>query len=183
MEMIGSTYTFNARNGEKITLRPVVMEDAGQIVDAVKEIVDAGEFLQKERPRTKSEEEDFISDCRMKGNMYTAIEKQGTVIGIARIIKGELTMKKHTGMFRTWINSKGQGLGIGKEVMDYSIQWGKENGLYKIWLTVFSENKIAIRLYEKAGFTVEGVQKGQVIINQELQDEWYMACFLKKESE
>ncbi|MDN4073279.1 MULTISPECIES: GNAT family N-acetyltransferase [Fictibacillus] len=181
MEIQGSTYTFIAKNGEEITLRPVKLEDAHQIIDAVQEIVEAGEFLQKERPRTLDEEEAFIKDCQEKGNMYTAIEKQGTVIGIARILKGDLTMKKHTGMFRTWINSKGQGLGIGKEVMDYSIRWAKTNGLYKISLTVFSENKIAIRLYEKAGFVVEGIQKGQVKINEELQDEWWMAYFLSSD--
>ncbi|MDM5338250.1 GNAT family protein [Fictibacillus enclensis] len=173
-----TTHTFTAKNDESITLRPVVFQDAVQIIEAVKEIVEAGEFLQKERPRTLAEEKAFIEECQEKGNMYTAIEKQGEVIGIARILRGELAMKRHTGMFRTWINSKGQGLGIGKEVMDYSIAWAKRNELYKISLTVFSENTVAIKLYEKAGFVVEGVQKGQVKINDSFQDEWWMAYFL-----
>lgn len=172
-------YTFTAKNGENITLRPVVIEDAEQIIQAVKEIVEAGAFLQKERPRTLEEEVAFIQECKERENMYTAIVKQDKVIGIARILKGELQMKQHIGLFRTWINSEGQGLGIGKEVMEYSISWAKNHGLYKICLTVFSENQIAIKLYEKAGFIVEGVQKGQVIIKGKMQDEWHMAFFLK----
>lgn len=71
-----TTHTFTAKNDESITLRPVVFQDAVQIIEAVKEIVEAGEFLQKERPRTLAEEKAFIEECQEKGNMYTAIEKQ-----------------------------------------------------------------------------------------------------------
>ncbi|MFC0188757.1 GNAT family N-acetyltransferase [Fictibacillus aquaticus] len=171
-------HSFTAKNGNIVTLRPAKEKDADDIITSVKEIVEAGEYLQKETARSLEEELSFINEMKEKGNMYTVVEVGGKAVGICRIVKSELEMKKHTGNFRTWISSDGQGLGISHEIMSYSINWASENGLYKIWLTVFAENEIAVKVYKKAGFIEEGRQKGQVKINGQLQDEILMAYFL-----
>ncbi|MFC7370713.1 GNAT family N-acetyltransferase [Fictibacillus iocasae] len=171
-------YAFTAKNGKQVRLRPAQASDALDIITSVKEIVDAGEYLNKETPRSLEEEKAFILEIKKNNNMYSVIELDGRAIGICHLIKGELEMKKHTGNFRTWLSSEGQGLGISSEIMKYTIRWGSEHGLYKIWLTVFAGNEVAIKVYEKAGFVVEGIQKGQANINGSLQDEIFMAYFL-----
>jgi RimJ/RimL family protein N-acetyltransferase len=178
MSRLELSHTFTAKNGTAVTLRPAKESDAADIITSVEEIVKAGEYLQKEATRTLEEEVSFIKEMKEKGNMYTVVEIGGKAVGICRIVKGELEMKKHTGNFRTWISSEGQGLGISSEIMSYSINWGSKNGLFKIWLTVFAENEIAVKVYEKAGFVEEGRQKGQANINGSLQDELFMAYFL-----
>ncbi|MDI5787956.1 GNAT family N-acetyltransferase [Bacillus licheniformis] len=70
-------------------------------------------------------------------------------------------MKRHTGLFRTWLHSKAQGLGIGREIMSYTLKWCRLHRLHKLCLTVF-RNEAALSLYKKSGFIVEGVQKEQV---------------------
>jgi RimJ/RimL family protein N-acetyltransferase len=175
----GETFSFEAKNGETIILRPVDENDAQDIIKHVETIVKAGRYLQKEEPRTLEEEIKFILETRLKGNMYTAVERKGKVVGIARVLKGELEMKKHTGIFRTWIHPDSQGLGIGKQVMNYTLRWGRTNNLHKLWLTVFSGNEKAVLVYEKSGFIIEGRQKNQAIIDGKFEDEVFMAYFFE----
>ncbi|OOE10797.1 GNAT family N-acetyltransferase [Fictibacillus arsenicus] len=175
----GETFSFEAKNGETIILRPVDENDAQDIIKHVETIVKAGRYLQKEEPRTLEEEKNFINETRLKGNMYTAVERKGKVVGIARVLKGELEMKKHTGIFRTWIHPDSQGLGIGKQVMNYTLRWGRAINLHKLWLTVFSGNEKAVLVYEKSGFIIEGRQKNQAIIDGEFEDEIFMAYFFE----
>ncbi|MFD1357717.1 GNAT family N-acetyltransferase [Fictibacillus halophilus] len=175
----GETFSFEAKNGETIILRPVAESDAKDIIKHVETIVKAGRYLQKEEPRSLEEEIKFILETKLKGNMYTAVERKGKVVGIARVLKGELEMKKHTGIFRTWIHPDSQGLGIGKQVMNYTLRWGRTNNLHKLWLTVFSGNEKAVLVYEKVGFITEGRQKNQVIIDGKFEDEIFMAYFFE----
>ncbi|GGB55235.1 GNAT family N-acetyltransferase [Fictibacillus barbaricus] len=176
----GDSFSFEAKNGETIILRPVEEKDAEDITAHVKAIVKAGRYLQKERPRSVSEEIEFIKEVKNKENMYTAVERNGKVVGIARVLKGELQMKRHTGVFRTWIHPDAQGLGIGKELLAYTLRWGKYMNLHKLWLTVFSGNEKATKVYAKAGFVIEGRQRNQVIIEGEFEDEIFMAYFFDK---
>ncbi|MDI3411610.1 GNAT family N-acetyltransferase [Bacillus sonorensis] len=129
------------KDGGQAVIRPVSLADAGDIIEAVKDVIDIGVYIQKERPRTLEEERAFIKDMNEKDNMYAAVEIDGKVCGIARVIRGELQMKRHTGLFRTWLHSKAQGLGIGKEIMSYTLKWCRLHQLHKLCLTVFSSNE------------------------------------------
>lgn len=169
---------FTAKDGTQVKLRPVREEDAKDIIHAVESIIAAGEYIQKEAPRTEAQEKEFIRDMDHKGNMYLAVERQNKVVGIARVIKGKLTMKKHTGLFRTWLSEEAQGLGIGKKIMEYTDHWCEQN-IRKLTLTVFSSNEVAYNLYKNYGFHEEGNQKEQVFINGEYVDEIWMAKFYR----
>ncbi|MBD1381642.1 GNAT family N-acetyltransferase [Metabacillus arenae] len=171
--------SFNAKNGQEVILRPVRKSDAEDIIEAVKSILDSGLYIQKEAPRTIEEERAFIDKIKKNDHMYTAAELDGKVVGIARVMRGELEMKRHTGLFRTWLHETVQGLGIGKELMNYTLEWCKIHQLHKLCLTVFTSNDIATKLYERVGFIIEGVQKEQVYLNGEYDDEMFMAYFFE----
>ncbi|KEZ50657.1 GNAT family N-acetyltransferase [Metabacillus indicus] len=168
---------FTAKNGEQITLRPVREEDAADIIESVQSIIDSGTYIQKESPRSLQEEKAFIKELKEKDNFYLGVEMQGKVVGIARVLRGELLMKRHTGLFRTWLTDSAQGLGIGKEVMSATLDWCRKNNLHKLCLTVFASNEVAVKLYEKYGFAIEGVQREQAILNGKYDDEIHMAYF------
>ncbi|MFC0558161.1 GNAT family N-acetyltransferase [Halalkalibacter alkalisediminis] len=174
---------FTAKDHSKVVLRPVHLQDAEEIVISVESIIKQGSSIQKERARTVEEEQAFIIEMTSKDNMYTVVEVNGLVKGIARVIRGELTMKRHTGLFRTWLHEDTQGKGIGKQIMDYTLTWCRLHQLHKLCLTVFDSNKIAKSLYEKYGFVTEGVQKDQVYINDVYHDEVFMAYFFKGKGE
>lgn len=165
------------KDGRSVTLRPVIESDAIDIIQAVQSIIESGVYIQKERPRTEEEEIDFIREVNEKDHMYMAAVLDGRAVGIARVLRGELEMKRHTGLFRTWLTNSAQGQGLGKEMIAYTLDWCRYHKLHKLCLTVFSSNEIAIKLYEKKGFVVEGIQKEQAILNGKYEDEWHMAYF------
>ncbi len=51
------------------------------------------------------------------------------------------------------------GFGIGRNLLQQSIQWADSNGIIKMELNVIETNEKAISLYQKNGFAVEGVLK------------------------
>lgn len=175
--MFMQTTTFEAKNGKMVTIRPAEERDAQQITTAVQEIIEAGQYIQKEAPREIEEEKAFIRSIVKKENMYVVAEVEGEVVGIARVLRGDLQMKHHTGMFRTWLIAKVQGMGIGKKLMEYTLEWCGEQKLHKLCLTVFASNPVAYELYKKAGFHEEGVMKEQACLNGEYVDEIFMAIF------
>ena len=67
------------KDGGEAVIRPVKMADAPDIIEAVKDVIQTGVYIQKERPRTLEEERAFISDMMKKDNMYAAVEIDGTV--------------------------------------------------------------------------------------------------------
>ncbi|MFC0473414.1 GNAT family protein [Halalkalibacter kiskunsagensis] len=172
--------SFTAKDQSHIVLRPVQKFDAKDIIDSASSIIEQGSYIQKERVRSLEEEHAFINEMKAKDNMYIVVEVNGLARGIARVIRGDLEMKRHTGLFRTWLHEEAQGKGIGKKVMEYTLKWCQTHKLHKLCLTVFASNAIAKGLYEKAGFIVEGVQKEQVYINETYDDEIFMAYFFKE---
>lgn len=175
-------WSFAANDQTEVTLRPVEKSDAGAIIASAAGIVSQGTYLQKERVHTLAEEEAFIEQIDRKDNMYIVVEIAGTVQGVARVLRGELAMKRHTGLYRMWLDDSVQGKGIGKKVLEYTLVWCRQHRLHKLCLTVFSTNQIARRLYEKFGFITEGVQKEQVWLGEQFADEIFMAYFFDESS-
>ncbi|WP_096154324.1 MULTISPECIES: GNAT family N-acetyltransferase [Bacillus] len=168
---------FEAKDNSSVKIRPLETTDASDLVESVRTIVEAGSYIQKDVPRTVEEEEAFIMEMKKKKNMYVGVEWNGKVVGLARVIRGEIKMKKHTGLFRTWLTDEVQGLGIGKKIMEYTDKWCMENNVRKLCLTVFASNEVAYNLYEKYGFIKEGVQIDQAYINGVYDDEIWMGKF------
>jgi RimJ/RimL family protein N-acetyltransferase len=180
LETTNQLKSFTAKDQTKVILRPAIQQDAQEIISAVTSIIEKGSAIQKENARSLQEEVDFIEQMKAQDNMYIVIEVDGSVKGIARVIRGELEMKRHTGLFRTWLHGDAQGKGIGGQIMDYTIQWCRRHHLHKLCLTVFASNEVAKYLYEKAGFVIEGVQKDQVFLNGTYDDEVLMAYFFNE---
>ncbi|PGT87477.1 GNAT family N-acetyltransferase [Bacillus sp. AFS040349] len=170
---------FTSKTGESVILRPVEERDAESIVNAVEQIIKSGSYIQKEAARSIQDEIKFIEHMALQDNMYVAVEINHQIVGIARVIRGELEMKSHTGLFRTWLVEAAQGKGIGTELLNYTIKWCKTHKLHKLCLTVFASNGLAHKLYERFGFVQEGIQKDQVKINGKYDDEVFMAYFFK----
>lgn len=56
------------------------------------------------------------------------------------------------------------GYGIGKSLLKESIDWANSNEIKKMTLIVLETNDIAINLYKKYDFEVEGVLKNDKIL-------------------
>jgi ribosomal protein S18 acetylase RimI-like enzyme len=65
----------------------------------------------------------------------------------------------HCGRLGMGVRKDFRRLGIGTRLIERTISEAKEKGLERIELEVLASNTLAIKLYEKMGFVVEGVKK------------------------
>ncbi|MER7719985.1 GNAT family protein [Streptomyces flaveolus] len=78
--------------------------------------------------------------------------------------------------FRTLIGPRGRGRGVGTEATRLIVGHAFERlGLHRVQLDVYGNNHRALRVYEKAGFVVEGVRREAAWRDGEWVDEVLMA--------
>jgi len=74
-----------------------------------------------------------------------------------------------------------RGHGVGSALIGHSLEWAMRSGtIEKVCLNVFSENIAAIKLYERAGFEIEGRLKRQIKLGSAYQDLILMAKIIRE---
>jgi ribosomal protein S18 acetylase RimI-like enzyme len=71
-----------------------------------------------------------------------------------------------------------QGRGVGRELIEGAVAEATRQGATKVTLRVLGPNAGARRLYERCGFIVEGVLRGEFILDGQLVDDVLMARYL-----
>ena len=73
--------------------------------------------------------------------------------------------------------NRGKGLGsfAVKEMLNHAFN---NLNLQRVELSVLEYNKVAIHLYEKSGFKIEGTREKSMFVNGSFVDEFYMAKIL-----
>ena len=60
------------------------------------------------------------------------------------------------GLLKAWRN-----VGLGTQLLQFIIEWAKENEVLElIWLQVYTQNELALKVYRRVGFEENGVIKG-----------------------
>ena len=100
---------------------------------------------------------------RWISNLPTSIalvaEYQGEIVGWASIYKFPHPRRKGLGDLGIYLHQDFHNVGLGTAMTERLLQLAKNEKMHRIELTVVGENKIALRLYEKFGFQIEGVSK------------------------
>lgn len=98
----------------------------------------------------QQEVQDILSDG--KNTKLMAYRENGKIVGIA-----SLAWYKVMSGFKGWVedvvvDQDLRGKGIGKQLMEKTIEEGKKLGLSDIFLYTEEERKVAIHMYESLGF-------------------------------
>jgi RimJ/RimL family protein N-acetyltransferase len=147
--------------GEKTVLRPFTEADADPMWEIVRdpEVVrftfEPGTDLTPERLRswygTRAEQPDRLD---------LAVTDRATGELVGEVVLYEVDPHARSCTFRTLIGPRGRGRGLGTEATRLIVGHGFERlGLHRIQLEAYSHNLRALRVYEKAGFVVEGVRR------------------------
>jgi L-phenylalanine/L-methionine N-acetyltransferase len=87
-------------------------------------------------------------------------ERAGQVLGTAGLHPAEQLRRRHCGHIGISVDPAAQHQGVGSALMqamcDYADQWAQ---IWRIELTVFTDNASAIALYQKFGFQHEGTHR------------------------
>jgi putative acetyltransferase len=86
-------------------------------------------------------------------------EYQGKIVGWASVYKLPRQRRKGVGDLAIYLHQNFHNVGLGTAMTELLLQLAKSEKMHRIELTVVAENKIALRLYEKFGFHIEGVSK------------------------
>jgi ribosomal protein S18 acetylase RimI-like enzyme len=93
--------------------------------------------------------------------MFGAFAPDGNLIGIVGFIRGNREKTRHRGeVVQMYVDPKFGGQGIGSRLLRELINAAfKLKDMESLELTVVANNTSAVKLYEKLGFKVFGVQK------------------------
>jgi GNAT superfamily N-acetyltransferase len=105
-------------------------------------------------------ESDVLKNISSDKIIYVVAIMNEEIVGVCFIDKTYLLLQNirlGTMIVKENARSKGVGTSLLNKVKEYAIK----NNVKKIWLWTQPELKSAIRLYEKNGFALEGIQKKQ----------------------
>jgi ribosomal protein S18 acetylase RimI-like enzyme len=101
--------------------------------------------------------------ARSESGIYVVLESNGNIVGHALLDPLRLEVTAHVVVLTIAIHEGQQGKGFGKLLLSHLIDWARSNaGIEKVMLHVRSSNEVAIGLYKKAGFSLDGVSARQI---------------------
>lgn len=108
--------------------------------------------------------------------VFYAVNKD-QVVGWIDISVASNPRMTHRGFLGMGVKKEYRGQGIGKSLLERALNHSKSIGLEKIELTVYTDNKSAVGLYKKYGFTEVGTNKHFRKIGDKYFDAYLMELF------
>lgn len=158
------------KNNIEVTVRRATKDDAQKMIDFYNVVGGETDFLSfgaNEFKRDLQEYEEYITATSNEPSSIMLLALiDSEIISIATINSSQKERTKHVGTLGIVISKKYTGLGLGRLLMNDLIEWAKQNGVTKkISLVTNETNTVAIELYKKLGFEVEGLLKKDNFIN------------------
>ncbi len=161
---------FILKNGQELIIRKAEEKDAEKFLEYFNVVGSETDFLGfgPEGPRITVEEEREIFKSSTSKNFFLIAEINGEIAGSCSISTNEKRVRSlHFGELGIVVLKKFWGFGVGYNLMEEAVRYGKEAGLRKINLDTRADNEKAISLYKKLGFKEEGIITRGTIINGE----------------
>lgn len=89
---------------------------------------------------------------RTPGSYYFVATQDEKIVGGCGIFPTENLPHGTCELVKLYVSIEARGLGLGKQLMEQSMSWAKENGYTHVYLESMPELKKAVSIYEKVGF-------------------------------
>ena len=122
-----------------------------------------------------SETMDFLKNPT--SNIFLA-DEDGRLVGYLQAIGRRQRRVRHVVSINVAILLKYTGKGLGGKLFNGLEEWARKIGVRRLDLSVMINNIPAQKLYEKLGFSIEGVKLGSMFVDGEFIDEYYMSKLL-----
>lgn len=147
------------KNNRHVTIRPAFSSDANEVADFFETVTEETEFLSKQADEASSPAEigRFLHVLEVSKNyLFLVAKSSGKVIGMGQVVFFNKKKSRHRATVSVAIKKEFWGIGLGTALMQFMAAFSKKNGAKQLELTVMSENKRAINLYERQGFIAVG---------------------------
>ena len=159
----------------QVTIRPVRDEDAEAIWRSSLQpgVLETTLSLPSDRLRERR----AILNGLSRDDHYFVAKVDGEVVGLAGLSVGRGRLR-HSGHLFVYVAREMQGQGIGTRLVETLLNLA-DNWLLlrRVELTALVQNDRARKLYERLGFSAEGVRKLSVISQGKIEDEYLMARY------
>ncbi|MGD8506432.1 MAG: GNAT family protein [Candidatus Bathyarchaeota archaeon] len=144
------------KDGREVILRLMAIDDKERLLEMFSSM--SKEALRwSMAPYTREVIERWVKNIQ---NLIPLVaEHDNLMIGYAGIMKLPHPRLKGNGDLAMYIHQDFQGVGLGTIMTELLVNLAKEHGMHRVGLYVIADNKIAIHLYKKLGFEVEGNMK------------------------
>lgn len=160
----------DARPDDAAAWRAIILEaatEARQIVTTPEEVWREAE-LRKRIGEAKPDEKAFL-----------VAERDGEVVGVLGIGRGERFASRHTAELGLTVASRARGTGVGSALLRAAEARARAWGIEKLCLGVYADNTRARSLYERLGFEREGERRQHYRVGGVLHDEVLMCKWLR----
>ncbi|MEZ0066585.1 ribosomal protein S18 acetylase RimI-like enzyme [Streptacidiphilus sp. MAP12-20] len=137
-----------------------------------------------ERPDPPTEDSTAFGDERHRPEHMLVAERQGPdgpeIVGWVRVVQSiPLPSNAHIRSIQgLCVAPEMRGHGLGRRLVDAALEKARAEGARRVTLRVLGWNAVARALYEKAGFTVTGVQPEEFLLAGEYADDVLMGIQL-----
>lgn len=135
----------------------------------------------REQPLSKLKEK-IVSALNSPSEIYLCVFDEGKIIGQLHLkaLSPAHPWIKHIAEFGMMVSADYWGQGIGSKLLEVMENFAKKIGISKIEAKVRIANERGLSLYKKSGYEIEGIRKKAAFINDQFEDEFFIAKFLFK---
>jgi RimJ/RimL family protein N-acetyltransferase len=168
----------------EVAIRAAVPADAEQIIALVQKMSaepDVVIALAPDEPYHTIEAEQAIlaEFAATENSLYLVAEVGDRIIGFLNCKGGKRKATRHVTLLSISLDEAWRNQGVGSRLMAHAMEWARNTGIiHRIELLVFARNEMAIHLYQKFGFVVEGRRRRAIFSNGEYLDDLMMALLL-----
>jgi ribosomal protein S18 acetylase RimI-like enzyme len=170
-----------AKNGMRVKFRPCKSEDTEMLWEMFSTLSE-NSVSNLIPPFTREMIEGWTSniDYEKVLAIVALIEEDGKqrIVGDASLEFNPNAQSKHKAGLGIAVHDKYQNMGIGTALLRHLLNIAKMKKLSKVWLEVNTSNDVAIHIYRKVGFQIEGKLIKERFINGKYRDEYRMAILL-----
>ncbi|WP_213001855.1 GNAT family N-acetyltransferase [Winogradskya consettensis] len=150
--------------GDRVVLRPFREDDNPAIATALQDLevirLTGSEPLTWDEAAEQKLRDWYAARNTQPDRLDLAIEDRATGQWVGEVVLYEVDIRNANCTFRTLIGPSGRDRGLGSEALRLLLPYAFTTlALHRIELHVFDFNPRARRVYEKAGFQVEGIQR------------------------
>ena len=156
-------------------IRKIDQSEAKIFFDCMKSIDQETKFMMFEPDERQFDENLITSYLTNKDDLFVGAFNEHEFVGFLAAKRGNFRRIRHSAYIVIGIRHAFQGQGIGTKLFDKLDEWARKNQLKRLELTVEVANIPAINLYEKQGFSIEGIKSKTMLVDGEFIDEYMMA--------
>lgn len=140
-------------------VRPIQLDDLAGFRDAMARVAAERRYLLTvELPSPENTEVYIRHNVEQNHAQYVAVIDQ-QIVGLADIIPHVRDSVRHVARLGMGVVAEQRGQGIGNQLLERAMNHAWERGLKRLELEVFADNEVALNLYRKHGYEVEGVKR------------------------